>query len=544
MGLKKEQQMPKNSKTSSHCRASLKKVVRLSLILCSFVLVSLNGLSARAADGTPLWTNVFKGTGNSDDYAQALAVDASGNAYVSGTLYRSGSGYAYATIKYSSAGVALWTNLFGTTSLTAIALAVDGSGNAYISVYASGLGSGLDYTTIKYSNAGAAMWTNVFNGAGNGNDFANALAVDTVGNVYVTGTSSDGSLYPGYTTIKYSTTGVPLWTNLFHTLDATSHEAKALATDKNGNVYVTGSAYGKEWALDHWNYRWEYATVKYSTDGVALWTNLFSLFYGTTNGGAKARALTVDASDNVYVTGDRYGLRSDYATIKYSSAGAALWTNLFNGAYSSDDHAEALVVDANGNVYVTGYATGIGDRRGYATIKYSSTGAGLWTNLFNGPGIEHDYASDVAVDANGNVYVTGSVYGRADVWFYDYATIKYSTTGVALWTNLFNGVGNGGDSDNRSTVDGNGNVYVTGSATGSGSGYDFATIKYSGATIDRPLLKIQRSSGGVVLSWTNAAFSLQTESQLNGAFTNIPGATSPYTNPVTGSRQFFRLIGN
>jgi hypothetical protein len=57
-------------------------------------------------------------------------------------------------------------------------------------------------------------------------------------------------------------------------------------------------------------------------------------------------------------------------------------------------------------------------------------------------------------------------------------------------------------------------------------------------------LTIQQLGTNVLLNWTNAGFSLQAAPAVTGTFTNIPGATSPYTNPIVGSQQFFRLIGN
>jgi hypothetical protein len=57
-------------------------------------------------------------------------------------------------------------------------------------------------------------------------------------------------------------------------------------------------------------------------------------------------------------------------------------------------------------------------------------------------------------------------------------------------------------------------------------------------------LTIQRAGGALVLSWTNGAFALQAAPEVTGVYTNIPGAASPYTNPASASRQFFRLIAN
>jgi hypothetical protein len=155
-----------------------------------------------------------------------------------------------------------------------------------------------------------------------------------------------------------------------------------------------------------------------------------------------------------------------------------LWTNLFNGAGNGDDWPYSLAVDGNGNVYVTGYSAGSGSGYDYATIKYSSAGVPLWTNLFNGAGNGDDIAYSLALDGSGNVYVTGRSTGSGSG--YDYATIKYSSAGVPLWTNIFNGAGNSTDVATALKVDSDGNVYVTGYSVGNGSGYGYATIKYSG----------------------------------------------------------------
>src|SRR5262249_4022969 len=69
------------------------------------------------------------------------------------------------------------------------------------------------------------------------------------------------------------------------------------------------------------------------------------------------------------------------------------------------------------------------------------------------------------------------------------------------------------------------------------------TIKYS-SSIPLPRLDFQKQNSQLVLNWTNANFILQSAPALTGTFTNIPAATSPFTNSLTGPQQFFRLISN
>jgi len=85
-------------------------------------------------------------------------------------------------------------------------------------------------------------------------------------------------------------------------------------------------------------------------------------------------------------------------------------------------------------------------------------------------------------------------------------------------------------------VDRNGNVFVAGDAGGNNA----IIIKYS-SSVPPPRLDFQKLNNELVLSWTNAGFNLQSAPAVTGTFTNLPGATSPYTNPLTAPQQFFRL---
>ncbi len=81
-----------------------------------------------------------------------------------------------------------------------------------------------------------------------------------------------------------------------------------------------------------------------------------------------------------------------------------------------------MAVDASGNVYVTGESGGAGTESDYATVKYSPAGLQQWVARYNGPENSFDDATALAVDASGKVYVTGrSSYVGGSV----YTTIKY-----------------------------------------------------------------------------------------------------------------------
>jgi hypothetical protein len=511
-------------------------------LLPTLALIALCGQRpARGQIGVEAWVQRFN---LAEDYAHAMAVDTNGNVFVTGESFLGMHcddvdcvfDYDYATIKYSAAGVPLWTKYYGgSNDDRAYGIALDGSGNVIVTgtSHESSYPYNSGYVTVKYSGEGVQLWSTGYWG---GDSEAYFVAVDSNDNVFVTGYSSGG-----YLTIKYSGAGVQLWTKSFSGGSGGSYVG-GIAVDGSGNVVVTGTTAGTNASP----YHYDFATIKYSGAGVALWTNRYD---GPGNGNDQASGVAVDSNGNVFVTGSSPGIGSskDFATIKYSGAGVALWTNRYNGPGNGDDGAADVKVDTNGNVFVTGASEGSGSGHDYATIKYSGAGVPLWTNRYNGPANSDDYADGAAVDGSGNVVVTGSSHNGTN---YDFVTIEYSGAGAALWTICYNGSGNGDDGPSDVKVDIRGNVFVTGPSEGSGSGYDYATIKYSSAI--PPLLAISRTTTNTVaISWPSPStgFTLQQNTD-NIATPNwndvltMPtdnGTTKTViVNPSTGNG-FFRL---
>ncbi len=436
-----------------------------------FLLVFLSYVPVLAQVDTA-WVRRYNGPGSGEDRATAMVVDGAGNVYVTGNSWGAGSRDDYATVKYASSGQFLGATRFqGPYEDYATALAIDGSGNLYVTGYSSNFGlcpgAYYDYITIKYAPNGDIFWTECYNGTGNYYDQAKILVLDPSRNVYVSGSSWGGVSGYDYVSVKYAPNGDTLWVKRYNGPGNADDWVSDLAVDTAGNVYVTGKSLGNGSLYD-------YATLKYSRTGNLEWESRYN---GTNNGDDIAYAAGVDKEGNLYITGisDGSGTFGDYTTIKYTTNGDTLWVRRYNGTANDYDQPSALIVDDSGNVYVTGESVGSGTSSDYLTIKYSPSGDTLWVRRYNGTGNGPDGATVLALDDNNNVYVTG--FAWSSDFSYDYATVKYSPDGNLIWAIYYNGPGNGYDRATDLTVKGHRTVYVTG-YSGYVTTYDYATIKY------------------------------------------------------------------
>jgi len=260
-----------------------------------------------------------------------------------------------------------------------------------------------------------------------------------------------------------------------------------IAVDNSGNALVTGSSY----EIGTGNS--DFATVKYDPNGNELWVARYN---GNGAKNDKPATIAVGNQGNVYVSGSSVGNYWDYLTIKYDSNGNQLWVARYDGGGS--DEVSAMTMDDSGNLFVTGYSDGSGTFRDCFTIKYDMYGNELWAARYDGPRNHYDYGKAITVDQSGNAYVTGN--SRGSDYDFDYATIKYDPNGNQSWVARYDGPANDDDSSIAVAVDNSGNVLVTGSSYGGGTGNDYATVKYDPNGNE---LWVARYNGSA--SWTDDA---------------------------------------
>jgi uncharacterized protein (TIGR03437 family) len=477
--------------------------------------------------------------------AAAIVTDKVGNVYVAGwkadvVSFPSRIIYDYVTIKYDSGGNAQWVANYsgsGGSNDRIEAIAVDDAGNVYVTGESEASDETTSCVTIKYNSNGSEQWVARYSGPG-GQAAAKDIALDNNGNVYVTGKSKSSGFLPtgDYVTIKYDSNGKEQWVARFSSGSFLLNEAWAIAVDAAGAVYVTGGSWGEDTSLD-------YTTIKYSQDGKEQWVARYN---GPGNGVDIATSIAIDSSSNVYVTGfsANASSSSDFATIKYNSAGVEQWARRFNGVKNASDIAKDLAVDASGAVYVTGVVNSRGGSvgssdpdRDYATVKYSNNGNQEWVAVYDGPAKDADEALALDIDGSGNVYVTGQSVGSGSS--FDYATIKYSGAGSEQWVMRYAGANNRYDGASDIAVDDRGGVYVSGSShIDDGGRAKIVTIKYAqqSAPNTGPLVNVSAASyngsacavEGIVAAFgvnlattTQAAFSITLPTTLGGTTVQV-----------------------
>ena len=445
---------------------------RLSLSTLMTLLVLLT-LLATAPDGRAATFEYVRGIGGfATDRGTRVTVDTAGNIYLTGsftglvdfdpgpgTFNITGGGAQDAfVVKLNSSGNLVWAKRFGGAfDDKATEAAFDTSGNVYITGFFADVadldpGTGTLFVTsagatdifvVKLDSNGNLVWartagsTNTDEGAG--------LAVDTAGNVHVTGAfTGTVDFDPGTGTSNLTSGG------------AASTDAFLWKLDTNGNLVWARRAGG--------------------------------------TGIDKGNAVTVDGSGNVLSTGHFQGT-ADFDPLNLTSAGTfdvfvlkldvngnLTWARAFGGV--AIDNGLDLVLDGAGNVYLAGgfantvdfdpgagtfilSAAGFDD--GFA-MKLDANGTFIWARAFRGTNSET--ALGVAVDGAGNAYLTGSFTGTADFdpgtgtlnltasGLQDVFAVKLDAGGTLVWARRVGA--SGGDHGFGVAVEANGSVYLTG----------------------------------------------------------------------------------
>ena len=359
------------------------------------------------SSGNILWATSAGGI--VDDAANGISIDLSGNIYMTGsfnspsvifgndTLLNASAGSEAFVAKYDSAGNILWArSSTGVGIELSTCVDVDINANVCISGYFNttvifgndtlfNSGTGAELFVAKYDSSGNVLW--VKSAGGNLDEIAYGIACDGVGNIYVTGYFKSPTFVFGGTTLanagatstndffilKYDAAGNPLWANRAGGIS--SETGYSLTCDPGGNVIVTGAFWSyiiTFGSIDLVNANSVNATpdlfvVKYDLSGNTLWAKSA----GGTPYGDLAYGITNDSGGNIYVSGrfsspsivfDGFTLNqmsnnADIFVTKYDPVGDVIWAVSAWGPNGGQE-GSAIAVDNNGNTYITGFFNG------------------------------------------------------------------------------------------------------------------------------------------------------------------------------------------
>ncbi len=387
------------------------------------------------SEGVQQWSSGFEGPGAGDDIPKAMVLDQEGNIYLTGdTDFDPGDDtiFGFFVIKYDPNGDSLWVRTMKSPENDddhVVDIAVDGDGNAFVAAnyhhpyY-------YDILTLKYDSAGDPQWSAFYDGGYNRDDNAAAITVDPLGNVYVAGDCANSGS-DDLVIIKYDNAGVEQWVGIHDGSDTNDDGANDVAVDQDYNVYVGG--YAREVGNND-----DFVLIKYDSNGNEQWITTYN---GPLNNNDEIKYMAVDTENNIIVSGDAFfegtvvpPTHKNIVTIKYDPDGSELWTAIYDG--SMHDLVEGLALDQDNNVYITGRVEDIfwlssNFHYDYLTLKYNgTTGEQSWSMIYSGYWDGWDIPEAIAVDAEDNVYVTGGSINYAENK--DYVTIKYGPPSVSI----------------------------------------------------------------------------------------------------------------
>jgi hypothetical protein len=416
--------------------------------------------------------------------ARAIAGDKNDNVYVTGQMTISKFNTEAVTIKYDPFGKVVWKAFLTGPGGYAQgqSITVDAAGNAYV---AGGLDLGgcchaQELFTAKYNARGMRLWIDFYGIPPSPNAaIPGQITTDKAGNVYVTANPDN---HGPWVVIKYNSSGKQLW--IARSSYEIANDPAGLAVDSQGQVYVTGTSSHNSAFFA------ETMTVKYDANGKQLWLDTFQEPLGGTDVGSygTGNGIALDSAGNAYVAGNsqlltQAGTQSSKALlIKYGPDGNRLWlTEYQHPSSQARNQVNAFALDAKGNAFLTGSEVdAVTNVSNYSTLKFDASGRVLWERLYNGPAMGPAVsASAIALDPSGAVYVTGQSASPEGGSFTNITTVKYDTNGNQKWSARYQGPANGGDSGVGVTYLSLGKLAVTGDGAAGATGYGWVTIGYT-----------------------------------------------------------------
>lgn len=334
-----------------------------------------------------------------DDSALDIGVDSQDNIIVTGYSFYGSDSDAY-TIKYDNEGNIIWNVSYDSGSDDiGFKLAIDSQDNVFIFGYSGVIPVSVgDCFILKYSSDGVEQW-NLTLHMGECS-YPGGIAVDSNGNIVITGGSGIWQTNIFYWTFKMDNNGIELWNHTFH--EASIDLGLGITVDSQDNIIATG--YSAMFFIDN------LFIIKYSDNGEIIWEKRY-----THN---EPWDITVDSEDNIIVSSTNYERdRYSMETIKCDKEGILMWKNKFDAG--AVNFARSVTVDSLGNVITAGAISyTFPENYEHCIVVYNSEG---FESCMKTSGVE-GCIYGVAVDSLDNIFITGEILEG----IYGFYTTKYT----------------------------------------------------------------------------------------------------------------------
>lgn len=421
-------------------------------------------------DGQIVWQKREQATIYAVEHGTQITFDNEGNIVVSGLKWN-GNDMDIRLIKYSTDGTKIFDTSFdnGTKGLEIPNnLTIDQSGNIYIAGM-SWSGNSVDFLTLKYNSNGEKLWhkTENPNGRESWNE-ATAITTDNNGNVIVTGYSPNAEGWLNYHTIKYNSEGAKIWEQAYNYVstdpeniaDVTNSVPRAITTDADNNIYVTGT-------FD--TYLNRIGTIKYNTDGQEQWTQTYKSEGDLTN------AWHIALNNNkLYIGGSHRGGFSNDGTVllSYETDGTQNWATETNQLIETSN--ATMSFDSNGNIIIGSNGMTPNAEEPWMqdvaarAYQYSTSGDLLGESAFvisTATGMASmGQMAGIGTDSNGNVYFAVNSYYTQNGYTYETVKSTFSSTAPEKqWSTMYTNLSAPDATMLNSFSDNKGNAISTGS---------------------------------------------------------------------------------
>jgi uncharacterized delta-60 repeat protein len=328
--------------------------------------------------------------GNTGEYSGDGAIDSAGNIIVSGSTL---GGTDAEIAKYDTNGNILWQRkLASATSEYFIAADTDSSDNIYAAglTSASGtLGGNAEWLFAKYNSSGSIQWQRGFsNDSGNFRDQAEDLAVDSSGNSYVVGYTSDSNTRDS-TIVKWNSSGTIQWQREVNQ-GTTNDIFYSVTVDPSDNVYAVG------YSPDAGFSSIQIFISKWNSSGTLQWQRRIQDY-------SVGEGVAFDSSGDIYIVSTLYSPGNpDIHISKYNASGTIQWQRRLSSA--SSDTGVDIAVSTTNNVYIVGTSDASGTNDIYIA-KYNSSGTIQWQRRIRTTSA--DLATGIEIDSSENIIVFG-----------------------------------------------------------------------------------------------------------------------------------------